>query len=35
MSKRNNELLVADMLEAAERIQAYTDGLNFEKFMHD
>ncbi|TNE81475.1 MAG: DUF86 domain-containing protein [Bacteroidetes bacterium] len=35
MSKRNNELLVVDMLEAAERIQAYTKGFDFERFSSD
>lgn len=35
MSKRDNSLLVLDMLEAASRIQSYTSGLTFEKFLDD
>lgn len=32
MSKRDNDLLLEDMLEAAERIEKYTRGLNFNRF---
>jgi uncharacterized protein with HEPN domain len=35
MSKRDPELLVGDMLEAARKILAYTDGLSFDDFMMD
>lgn len=35
MSKRDPELLVGDMLEAARKILAYTDGLSFDEFMMD
>jgi len=35
MSKRDNLLLVQDMLESAERIVKYTDSYTFEDFVND
>lgn len=35
MSKRDNLLLVQDMLEAANKIQAYTRDYSFEDFIRD
>lgn len=35
MSKRNPLLLIADMIESAQKIIAYTDGLTFEDFVAD
>jgi uncharacterized protein with HEPN domain len=35
MSKRNNTLLLVDILTAIEKIQTYTEGLDFESFMAD
>ena len=35
MSKRNNTLLVADMLLAISKIKVYTEGLDFDSFMAD
>lgn len=33
MSKRNNKLLLADILTAINKIQTYTQGLDYEAFM--
>lgn len=35
MSKRNNTLLLVDILTAIDKIQTYTEGLDFESFMAD
>ena len=35
MSKRDNSLLILDMVDAASRIQTYTNGLNFDEFLED
>jgi len=35
MSERAVHILVSDMLEAIERIQSYTDGMDFEQFVAD
>jgi uncharacterized protein with HEPN domain len=35
MSKRNNALLLVDILTAIDKIQTYTEGLDFESFMAD
>lgn len=35
MSKRNNALLLADILTAIDKIQTYTEGLDFHSFMAD
>lgn len=35
MSKRDQKLLLEDMLESANRIKRYTKGLNFETFISD
>lgn len=35
MSKRIPGLLVADMIESAEKIISYTDGFSFEDFFND
>lgn len=35
MSKRNNTLLVLDILASIEKIQTYTSDLDFESFMSD
>ncbi|MCB9205436.1 MAG: DUF86 domain-containing protein [Flavobacteriales bacterium] len=35
MSKRDNQLLIGDMLEAAKKIRAYTAGFMFEAFLAD
>ena len=35
MSKRDNLLLLEDMLEAGNKILAYTKGMNFNTFMSD
>ncbi|MGR6087538.1 MAG: HepT-like ribonuclease domain-containing protein [Arcticibacter sp.] len=35
MSKRVPGLLVADMIESAEKIISYTDGFSFEEFIND
>ena len=35
MSKRDGHLLVADMLEALEKILEYTHGLSFEEYLTD
>ncbi len=34
MSNRDNELLLLDMLESAEKIQRYTANLNFDEFIN-
>ncbi|TXC78694.1 HepT-like ribonuclease domain-containing protein [Luteibaculum oceani] len=35
MSKRDNDLLLEDMLEAAEKIEKYTVGYDFDKFSNE
>ncbi|TAI48346.1 DUF86 domain-containing protein [Flagellimonas allohymeniacidonis] len=35
MSKRDNSLLLLDMLEGAEKILKYTSDLNYESFLDD
>ena len=35
MSKRDSKLLLADILEAVEKIKKYTSGLIFETFIED
>lgn len=35
MSKRDSKLLLADILEAVEKIKKYTAGLSFEMFIED
>ena len=35
MSKRNDALLIADMLLAISKIKNYTKGLDFDSFMAD
>lgn len=35
MSKRNPKLLLADILDAVEKIKRYTAGLTYETFMED
>jgi len=35
MSKRDNKLLVQDMLESASKVLAYTKDYNYEKFIND
>lgn len=35
MSERDPGILIADMLEAAERIREYTEGLSFDQFRND
>lgn len=35
MSKRDNSLLILDMIDAVSRIQSYTNGLNFDEFLED
>ena len=35
MSEREPRLLLHDMLEAIERIQSYTIGMNYEQFVRD
>ena len=35
MSKRENILLLEDMLEAASKIKRYTSGLSYEQFTED
>lgn len=35
MSRRDNHLLVLDMLESAHRINAYTENLDYEEFIYD
>ena len=35
MSKRNNELLIQDIIESAQKIRRYTSGISFEEFEKD
>lgn len=35
MSKRDNHLLISDMLESAQRIKTYTEELDFDGFSSD
>lgn len=35
MSKRDNQLLLQDMKESAQKILKYTDGQSFEDFLND
>jgi uncharacterized protein with HEPN domain len=35
MSKRSPQLLLEDIIESANKIMAYTDGLSFEQFLLD
>ncbi len=35
MSERSVHILVADMLEAVERIRIYTEGMTFDQFLQD
>jgi len=35
MSRRDAALLIGDMLESAAKIQAYTDGMDFDFFCND
>lgn len=35
MSKRDNRLLVEDILEASQKIKRYTDGCTYETFLKD
>src|ERR1700733_7376717 len=35
MSKRSPQLLLADIVESANKILTYTEGLSFEKFLTD
>lgn len=35
MSKRDNRLLLQDMLESASKIITYTDGMDFDAFLSD
>jgi uncharacterized protein with HEPN domain len=35
MSKRNDQLLVGDMLEAARKIRSYCNGFSMEQFLDD
>lgn len=35
MSKRNAQLLVADMIESGQKIMEYTNGLTYEQFLSD
>ncbi len=35
MSKRDNDLLITDMLEAIQKIKKYTDGMTFQTFLKD
>lgn len=35
MSERDPRILVSDMLEAIERIRAYTEGMSFDQFRQD
>lgn len=35
MSRRDNHLLVLDMLESANRIQSYIENLDYEEFIND
>ncbi len=35
MSRRNDDLLIDDILESIEKINRYIDGMNFESFLSD
>ena len=35
MSKRNPKLLLADIIEAVEKIKTYTAGFSYEQFLSD
>lgn len=35
MSSRDNRLLLEDMLDAANKIMAYTEGYDFNRFLKD
>lgn len=35
MSKRDTSLLLEDMIEAANKIERYTDGMSYEAFIND
>src|SRR5688500_3366295 len=35
MSKRNSELLIGDIVEAAKKIERYTKGISFDEFIND
>lgn len=35
MPKRDNDLLIADMIECCLKILAYTKGMDYEKFLND
>lgn len=35
MSKRDNNLLLLDMLESAEKIKKYCKGIDFDRFVND
>lgn len=35
MSKRNAHLLIGDMVESAQKILSYTEGLTFDQFLSD
>ena len=35
MSKRTPELLIEDILESIKKIQKYSKGMSFDKFIHD
>ena len=35
MSKRTPDLLLEDILESAKKIQKFTKGMSFDKFIHD
>src|SRR5689334_24998310 len=35
MSKRNPQLLIADMIESGQKIMTYTEGLTYQEFLSD
>ena len=35
MSKRNPQLLIADMIDSGQKIMTYTNGMSFEEFLTD
>jgi len=35
MSKRNPQLLIADMIESGQKIMTYTNGLTYKEFLSD
>lgn len=35
MSKRNAQLLIGDMIDSAQKILSYTEGLTYEQFLSD